>query len=88
MKEISLIVKERKNKKIETKFEVSDLLRAKIMFTSVDDLKKAIDAVDKTCYQKGYDIIEMENRLKKVQTQDVVLKIKVKEAVCELQLAM
>ena len=30
----------------------------------------------------------MDNRLSKKQTQDVVFKIKVKDAVCELQLAM
>ena len=42
---------------METKFEVSDLLRAKIMFDSIDHLKKAIDGVDQMCYEKGYDII-------------------------------
>lgn len=87
-KQISSIVAERKHKKIQTTFEVSDLLRAKIMFDTVDHLKKAIDGVDKMCFQKGYQIIEMKNRLKKVQTQDVVFKIQIKEAVCELQLAM
>lgn len=30
----------------------------------------------------------MENRLEKEQTQDMVLKIQIKETVCELQLAM
>lgn len=30
----------------------------------------------------------MSNRLMKMQTQDVVLKIKIKDAVCELQLAL
>lgn len=45
-KEITDIVKDRKDKQIETKCEVSDLLRAKVMFDSLDHLKKAIAAVD------------------------------------------
>ena len=58
------------------------------MYTTVDRIKKALDAIDSICFQKGYKILEMTNRLAKPQTQDVVLKIQVKEAVCELQLAM
>ena len=34
------------------------------------------------CFQKNYKIIEMENRLDKQQTQDVVLKIQIGESVC------
>ena len=52
------------------------------MFDTVDHLKKAIDGVDKMCFEKGYKVIEMKNRLTKVQTQDVVFKIQIKEAVC------
>ena len=40
------------------------------------------------CKRKGYEVIEMDNRLAKKATQDVVFKIKIKDAVCELQLAM
>jgi hypothetical protein len=88
IKEITEMVNDRKTKKIETKCEVSDLLRAKIMYTSLDHLKKAINAVDEMCERKCYKVIEMDNRLAKKQTQDVVFKIQVNEAVCELQLAM
>jgi hypothetical protein len=58
------------------------------MYDSLDHLKKAINAVDDMCFRKKYDIIEMDNRLAKKQTRDVVFKIQVKGAVCELQLAM
>ncbi len=44
--------------------------------------------VDNYCKIFNYEIISVENRLKKYQTQDVVIKIKIKDAVCELQLAM
>lgn len=44
--EITEIVQQRKKDKVETKCEVSDFLRAKIMFDSVDHLKKAVAAVD------------------------------------------
>lgn len=73
---------------IETKCEVSDLLRAKIMYESLDHLKKAVSALDESCFAHGYAVIEMDNRLEKKQTQDVVFKIQIKDAVCELQLAM
>lgn len=86
--EITKIVKERKKNKIETRCEVSDFLRAKVMYNSFDHLKKAIDAVDKMCKEKDYKIIEMDNRLAKRQTQDVVFKIQIKFAVCEFQLAI
>ena len=76
--EINSVVKKRREKKIETKFEVSDLLRAKIMFDSVDHLRKSIEGVDQFCYENKFEVIEVANRLKKVQTQDVVFKIKIK----------
>lgn len=40
------------------------------------------------CHKQSYEVIEMDNRLSKKETQDVVFKIKIKDAVCELQLAM
>lgn len=58
------------------------------MFNSVADLEKAIEACDRLCHLKGYTILELDNRLSKPQTMDVVLKIQVNEAVCEFQLAM
>ena len=81
-------MKKRKDSKVETVCEVSDFLRAKLMYNSFDHLKKAIDAVDNMCKEKGYKIIEMDNRLAKRQTQDVVFKVQIKAAVCEFQLAM
>lgn len=87
-KEITNILQERSKKQIETTCTISDLLRGKIMFNNVEDLGKAIEACDKLCHLRGYQIIELDNRLSKPQTKDVVLKIKVNEAVCELQLAI
>jgi hypothetical protein len=81
-KEITLILKDRSNTKTETTCAISDLLRGKLMFENVEDLAKAIDACDKLCKLKGYDILELDNRLTKKQTMDVVLKIQVNEAVC------
>jgi S-ribosylhomocysteine lyase LuxS involved in autoinducer biosynthesis len=64
------------------------LVRGKIMFDSVENLTKAILACDMLCNLRGYEILELDNRLTKPQTMDVVLKIRVGEAVCEFQLAM
>lgn len=58
------------------------------MFDSIDHLKMAINAVDELSNVKGYRVIEMDNRLAKQQTQDVVFKLQIKEAVCEFQLAL
>lgn len=49
---------------------------------------KAISVVDEYCQFFGYEIIEVDNRLGKRQTKDVVFKIRIKKAVCELQLAL
>jgi hypothetical protein len=87
-KEITSILQDRAKNKTETTCGISDLLRGKIMFETVEDLAKAIDACDNLCKLKGYNILELDNRLTKKQTMDVVLKIQVNEAVCEFQLAM
>lgn len=87
-KEITSILQERSKNQVETTCAISDLLRGKIMFNTVEDLAKAIDACDKLCKLRGYEILELDNRLSKPQTMDVVLKIKVNLAVCEFQLAM
>lgn len=57
------------------------------MFESLDRLKYAVYSVYTYCKQRGYPLIEMDNRLKKKETQDVVFKIQIKGAICELQLA-
>lgn len=44
--EITEMVLDRKQKQIPTVCEVSDLLRAKVMFESVDHVRKAIAAID------------------------------------------
>ena len=36
----------------------------------------------------NYEVIELDNRLMKPQTQDAVFKIRIQYAVCEFQLAM
>ena len=56
-KEITDILRERSEKQIETTCTISDLLRGKIMFNTVDDLAKAIDACDKLCHLRGYQIL-------------------------------
>jgi hypothetical protein len=43
---------------------------------------------DSYCKANGYQIVELDNRLAKPQTKDVVLKILIGEAVCEFQLAI
>jgi len=58
------------------------------MFNSVEDIALAVTAADRICKERGYEIIELDNRLSKKETMDVVLKIKIKEAVCEFQLAI
>ncbi len=52
--EITEILKMRNSKKIETKFSISDLLRAKCLYTSVDDIIKAVRVVDGYCSTFGY----------------------------------
>jgi hypothetical protein len=86
--EITRILQVRARNKTETTCGISDLLRGKLMFNTVEDLAKAIDACDKLCKLRGYKVLELDNRLSKKQTMDVVLKIQVNEAVCEFQLAM
>lgn len=54
----------------------------------MDDLLRAVSVVDGYCKVFGYEVVELDDRLGKRQTQDVVFKIRIKEAVCELQLAM
>lgn len=87
-KEITLILQQREKNKLETTCTISDLLRGKLMFNTVEDVAKAVDACDKMCHLKGYNILEVDNRLSKPQTQDVVLKIQVGDAVCQFQLAL
>ena len=58
------------------------------MYTNVSDLSRAVQVVDKYCFDYGYTVLELDNRLSKPQTQDVVFKIQIGGAVCEFQLAM
>jgi hypothetical protein len=73
---------------VETQCYVSDLLRAKCYFRTTDDLLMGLKVADNTCKSLGYDIIQLDDRLAKPQTKDVVLKILIKKAVCEFQLAI
>ncbi len=52
------------------------------MFDSVLNLKKALLKADELCFAAGYKIIEMDDRLDKEQTQDVVLKIDIRGTIC------
>lgn len=47
-----------------------------------------MSVIDDICKSKGYNIIELDNRLSKPETMDVVLKIQINDAVCEFQLAL
>jgi predicted transcriptional regulator len=78
----------RQKNAIVTECNISDLVRGKCMFNRVEDIAKAVEASDWICKERGYEIIELDNRLSKKETMDVVLKIRIKEAVCEFQLAM
>ena len=71
-------------------FKVSDMLRGKCMFSSVDrinqccsDILKAIEA-DKSGALK---LIEIDNRLQK-ETSDLVMKILFGKVIAELQLVI
>ena len=52
------------------------------MYNSVNDLIKAVRVVDIYCKTFSYDVLELDNRLDKPQTQDIVFKIKIGDAVC------
>ena len=47
--ELTAMVQARKRNQVETKFEISDLLRGKLLFTSVDKIKMAVKAIDDIC---------------------------------------
>ena len=51
------------------------------MFKNLLAIKKAVNGVITYCTSNGLEIVELDNRLKKV-TQDVVFKILVGEIVC------
>jgi len=84
---IDNVLKDRKNQDDPTECYITDLVRGKIMFTNTTDIRKAVDQVIQICSDNNYAIMELDNRLQKA-TQDVVMKVKVKHCVCELQLAL
>lgn len=86
--EITKILKTRYDKKVETEFTISDLLRAKCLFSSVKDIERAVQVADNYCKEMGYEIMEAESRLHSHITLDYVLKIRIRDAVCEFQLAI
>ena len=73
---------------METRCEASDLLRAKVMYDSLDRLRRGAEAVEDICHRNEYTILEMENRLMNTLKRDVVFKIQIREAVCEFKLKM
>lgn len=58
------------------------------MYNTIDHIRIAMSIIDDICDDERFDILEIDNRLVKKETQDVVFKIKIKDAVCELQLAI
>ena len=85
--QITEILHKRKQNKKEVQCPIGNLLKGKILFECIDHIKKALSNVDAFCHKKGHTILKMENNLLE-REQDVVLNIKVKEAVCELRLAL
>ena len=77
---INSILKYRKANGIKTECYITDLVRGKCMFDSVQSIKKAANYVVQVCKEKGYEIMELDNRLQKL-THDIVFKIKIKEVV-------
>lgn len=70
-------------------FKVSDLLRAKCMFASIDKINECCSELRRLLGEKGIKIVELDNRLRgKTGTSDVVLKILVGRTVAELQLVI
>lgn len=55
--EITLILLERSKNQIETTCAISDLIRGKIMYKSVSDIEKALDACDKLCHLRDFKIL-------------------------------
>jgi hypothetical protein len=86
--QINEILVSRKRNSIETICQLSDMIKATIQFNSLDHLKKAIQALDATCYLKNYTILAMQDRLTLPLFEDVVLNIQVEETVCELCLSL
>ena len=55
--EITAILKKRREENTETKFAISDLLRAKVMFNSLDKLRKALSVFEQICVNKSFSIV-------------------------------
>ena len=81
MSEITDILLKRKAEKVETKGDIGDLVRGKILFESIDHIKRALSVADELNKSKGYRILRVENRLT-TNFQDVVVNVEVKESVC------
>lgn len=65
VEEVNQIIKQRFQTNEETVCQLNDLLTAKILFDTYDSLKRALLITDEMCYQKGYTILSMDNRLDK-----------------------
>lgn len=48
-KEVTIILQERFKNELETKCDIGDLIRANIMFESLVDFEKGVEACDKLC---------------------------------------
>lgn len=79
--QVTEILIRRKEEKVETKCQVGDLVKGKIIFECADHLRKALTVADEICQNRGATILQLENRLFE-SSQDVVLTLKVKESVC------
>lgn len=82
-KEITIILQERFKNEVETTCDIGDLVRGKLMFNSLADLEKAVEACDKLCAVREYKILKMN-----AHSNKLILNIQINEAVCEVHLAM
>ena len=70
-------------------FSLTDMLRGKCLFESVDEINECVSELKEQIEKKGYQLVEIDNRLTgKTNTSDIVLKIRIGETITELQLVI
>lgn len=85
--EISDILKARSEGRVPTVCNITDFVRGKSMFKSVQHIEAAANRLIDELDGLGYEITEIDNRLKK-ETRDLVFKILIDGIVCEYQIAL
>ena len=62
-------------------------MRGQAVFKSIEDVERAANRIIDECGPRGFEIVEIDNRLLK-ETKDLVFKICIDGVVCEFQMAM